>query len=172
MRLSLYFFFFFFQVGLLNVDGYYNSLLSFIDTAVEEGFVSPNARHIIISAPTARELVKKLEVTQNIVWFFLFVCLWVLLKYSTSSHVKLFTLFKVSLNTSHWKVKFLTLLWHWFLAYGDRIMSHVMKELLQSWIGRWHSLDTHKNLISLGESGLQHSSKMPVGISEVEEANL
>lgn len=61
------FFFFFFQVGLLNVDGYYNSLLSFIDTAVEEGFVSPNARHIIISAPTARELVKKLEVTQNIV---------------------------------------------------------------------------------------------------------
>lgn len=54
----------FFQVGLLNVDGYYNSLLSFIDTA--EGFISPNARHIIISAPTAMELVKKLEVTQNI----------------------------------------------------------------------------------------------------------
>ncbi|KAK9279203.1 hypothetical protein L1049_012881 [Liquidambar formosana] len=48
-------------VGLLNVDGYYNSLLSFIDKAVEEGFVSPSARHIIVSAPTARELVKKLE---------------------------------------------------------------------------------------------------------------
>ncbi|THG17903.1 hypothetical protein TEA_028805 [Camellia sinensis var. sinensis] len=48
-------------VGLLNVDGYYNSLLSFIDKAVEEGFISPNARHIIVSAPTARELVKKLE---------------------------------------------------------------------------------------------------------------
>lgn len=52
----------FFQVGLLNVDGYYNSLLSFIDKAVEEGFISPSARHIIISAPTAKELVKKLEV--------------------------------------------------------------------------------------------------------------
>lgn len=50
------------QVGLLNVDGYYNSLLSFIDKAVEEGFISPTARHIIVSAPTARELVKKLEV--------------------------------------------------------------------------------------------------------------
>lgn len=50
------------QVGLLNVDGYYNSLLSFIDKAVEEGFISPNARHIIVSAPTAKELVKKLEV--------------------------------------------------------------------------------------------------------------
>ncbi|XP_027175953.1 cytokinin riboside 5'-monophosphate phosphoribohydrolase LOG1 isoform X2 [Coffea eugenioides] len=48
-------------VGLLNVDGYYNSLLSFIDKAVEEGFISPSARHIIISAPTAQELVKKLE---------------------------------------------------------------------------------------------------------------
>ncbi|MBA0702961.1 hypothetical protein Goari_022845, partial [Gossypium aridum] len=48
-------------VGLLNVDGYYNSLLSFIDKAVEEGFISPNARQIIVSAPTAKELVKKLE---------------------------------------------------------------------------------------------------------------
>ncbi|XP_020115193.1 cytokinin riboside 5'-monophosphate phosphoribohydrolase LOG1 isoform X1 [Ananas comosus] len=48
-------------VGLLNVDGYYNSLLSFIDKAVEEGFISPTARHIIVSAPTAKELVKKLE---------------------------------------------------------------------------------------------------------------
>ncbi|KAJ9694441.1 hypothetical protein PVL29_010095 [Vitis rotundifolia] len=48
-------------VGLLNVDGYYNSLLSFIDKAVEEGFISPSARHIIVSAPTAEELVKKLE---------------------------------------------------------------------------------------------------------------
>ena len=52
------------QVGLLNVDGYYNSLLSFIDKAVEEGFISPNARQIIISAPSAKELVKKLEVKQ------------------------------------------------------------------------------------------------------------
>lgn len=51
-----------FQVGLLNVDGYYNSLLSFIDKAVEEGFISPNARQIIVSAPTTKVLVKKLEV--------------------------------------------------------------------------------------------------------------
>lgn len=50
-------------MGLLNVDGYYNSLLSFIDKAVEEGFISPSARQIIVSAPTATELVKKLEVT-------------------------------------------------------------------------------------------------------------
>lgn len=49
-------------MGLLNVDGYYNSLLSFIDKAVEEGFISPSARQIIVSAPTVKELVKKLEV--------------------------------------------------------------------------------------------------------------
>ncbi|XP_077234430.1 cytokinin riboside 5'-monophosphate phosphoribohydrolase LOG7-like isoform X1 [Tasmannia lanceolata] len=48
-------------VGLLNVDGYYNSLLSFIDKAVDEGFISPSARRIIISAPTAKELVRSLE---------------------------------------------------------------------------------------------------------------
>ncbi|XP_026397594.1 cytokinin riboside 5'-monophosphate phosphoribohydrolase LOG3-like isoform X1 [Papaver somniferum] len=48
-------------VGLLNVDGYYNTLLCFIDKAVEEGFISPKERHIIISAPTAKELVVKLE---------------------------------------------------------------------------------------------------------------
>ncbi|KAE9620563.1 hypothetical protein Lal_00019806 [Lupinus albus] len=48
-------------VGLLNVDGYYNSLLSFIDKAVEEGFISPKARNIIVSAPSTKELVKKME---------------------------------------------------------------------------------------------------------------
>ncbi|KAH8515168.1 hypothetical protein H0E87_003864 [Populus deltoides] len=48
-------------VGLLNVDGYYNSLLSFIDKAVDEGFVTPAARHIIVSAHTAHELICKLE---------------------------------------------------------------------------------------------------------------
>lgn len=48
-------------VGLLNVDGYYNSLLSFIDKAVDEGFISPVARRIIVSAETAQELLSKLE---------------------------------------------------------------------------------------------------------------
>ncbi|CAI0435296.1 unnamed protein product, partial [Linum tenue] len=48
-------------VGLLNVDGYYNSLLSFIDKAVDEGFVAPAARHIIISAQNAHDLMVKLE---------------------------------------------------------------------------------------------------------------
>ena len=50
------------QVGLLNVDGYYNSLLSFIDKAVDEGFIDLAARHIIVSAETPRELMCKLEV--------------------------------------------------------------------------------------------------------------
>lgn len=50
------------QVGLLNVDGFYDSLLSFIDLAVDEGFISEEARRIIISASSAKELVRKLEV--------------------------------------------------------------------------------------------------------------
>ncbi|OAY64527.1 probable cytokinin riboside 5'-monophosphate phosphoribohydrolase LOGL8 [Ananas comosus] len=48
-------------VGLLNVDGFYDSLLSFIDLAVEEGFITQAARRIVISASTAKELVSKME---------------------------------------------------------------------------------------------------------------
>ncbi|KAL9428198.1 hypothetical protein AB3S75_030227 [Citrus x aurantiifolia] len=63
-------------VGLLNVDGFYNSLLSFVDKAVDEGFISPTARRIIISAPTAKQLVRQLEeyvpehdeITSKLVW--------------------------------------------------------------------------------------------------------
>ncbi|XP_010935234.1 cytokinin riboside 5'-monophosphate phosphoribohydrolase LOG3 isoform X2 [Elaeis guineensis] len=48
-------------VGLLNVDGYYNSLLAFIDKAVDDGFIKPFQRHIIVSSPNAKDLVQKLE---------------------------------------------------------------------------------------------------------------
>ncbi|KAK9666700.1 hypothetical protein RND81_14G204700 [Saponaria officinalis] len=48
-------------VGLLNVEGYYNSLLTFIDKAVDDGFIKPSQRHIFVSAPSAKELVQKLE---------------------------------------------------------------------------------------------------------------
>lgn len=52
----------FLQVGLLNVDGYYNNLLALFDTGVEEGFIKPGARNIVVSAPTAKELMQKMEV--------------------------------------------------------------------------------------------------------------
>ncbi|XP_057477965.1 cytokinin riboside 5'-monophosphate phosphoribohydrolase LOG8-like isoform X2 [Actinidia eriantha] len=48
-------------VGLLNVDGYYNSLLALFDNGVEEGFIKPSARQIVLSAPTAKELLAKME---------------------------------------------------------------------------------------------------------------
>ncbi|KAH7663685.1 Cytokinin riboside 5'-monophosphate phosphoribohydrolase LOG protein [Dioscorea alata] len=48
-------------VGLLNIDGYYNSLLSFIDQAIEKGFIKPSAHHIIVSTSNAKELIDKLE---------------------------------------------------------------------------------------------------------------
>ncbi|KAK9109403.1 hypothetical protein Sjap_017463 [Stephania japonica] len=48
-------------VGLLNVDGYYNYLLTFLDKAVDDGFISSSHRQIIVSAPNAKELVQKLE---------------------------------------------------------------------------------------------------------------
>ncbi|CAN1215922.1 Cytokinin riboside 5'-monophosphate phosphoribohydrolase LOG5 [Linum perenne] len=54
-------------VGLLNVDGYYNNLLTFIDKAVDDGFIKPSQRSIIVSAPNAKELVQKLEVSKRVI---------------------------------------------------------------------------------------------------------
>lgn len=59
-------------MGLLNVDGYYNYLLTFIDKAVDDGFIKPSQRHIIVSAPNAKELVQKLEVCVFVCDFKLF----------------------------------------------------------------------------------------------------
>lgn len=50
------------QVGLLNVDGYFHSLLSLFDKGVEEGFIDNSARHIVVIADTAEELIKRMEV--------------------------------------------------------------------------------------------------------------
>lgn len=50
------------QVGLLNIDGYYDCLLGLFDKGVEEGFIKPSARNIVISATTAKELLEKMEV--------------------------------------------------------------------------------------------------------------
>ena len=47
-------------LGLLNVKGFYDSLLSFLDHTVEQKFMKQSARNIFISAPTAEELIEKL----------------------------------------------------------------------------------------------------------------
>ncbi|XP_039114709.1 cytokinin riboside 5'-monophosphate phosphoribohydrolase LOG1-like isoform X2 [Dioscorea cayenensis subsp. rotundata] len=49
------------QVGLLNVDGYYNSLLELIDKGWKEGFIEDSASQILVSAETAEELIRKME---------------------------------------------------------------------------------------------------------------
>lgn len=47
----------------MNVDGYYNSLLTLFDKGVEEGFIEDSARNIMVTATTAEELIKKMEVS-------------------------------------------------------------------------------------------------------------
>ena len=56
------------QVGLLNVAGYYDSLLAFLDNAVGEGFIQPAARHIFVSADNAYDLMRVLEVSFGVYW--------------------------------------------------------------------------------------------------------
>ncbi|KAI3739939.1 hypothetical protein L2E82_30353 [Cichorium intybus] len=48
-------------VGLLNVDGYYNSLLTLFDKGVEEGFIDVSERKIMVSAITPQDLINKIE---------------------------------------------------------------------------------------------------------------
>ncbi|MEM1054928.1 MAG: TIGR00730 family Rossman fold protein [Bacteroidota bacterium] len=48
-------------VGLLNVEGYYDDLLRFLDGAVSEGFFHPSHRARLVSATTAEDLLARLE---------------------------------------------------------------------------------------------------------------
>jgi len=48
-------------IGLLNVNGFYDNLLSFLDQAVEQEFLTSSARQIIISAATAEHLIDQLQ---------------------------------------------------------------------------------------------------------------
>ncbi|KAI9116315.1 hypothetical protein K1719_012482 [Acacia pycnantha] len=48
-------------VGLLNVEGYFNSLLSFFDKGVVEGFIESSARNLVVVADTPAELIHKME---------------------------------------------------------------------------------------------------------------
>ena len=48
-------------IGLLNVNNFFDSLFTFLDQAVEQGFISSSARKILVSASTAEELIDKLQ---------------------------------------------------------------------------------------------------------------
>jgi len=48
-------------IGLLNVNGFYDNLLSFLDQAVEQEFLTSSAQQIIISTATAEQLIDQLQ---------------------------------------------------------------------------------------------------------------
>ncbi|KAL6530165.1 hypothetical protein OROHE_014518 [Orobanche hederae] len=47
-------------IGLLNVNGFFDGLLSFINYSSEKGFISERAKRIIVVATTPEELINKL----------------------------------------------------------------------------------------------------------------
>jgi len=48
-------------ISLLNVNGFYDNLLSFLDQVVEQEFLTSSARQIIISVATAEQLIDQLQ---------------------------------------------------------------------------------------------------------------
>jgi cytokinin riboside 5'-monophosphate phosphoribohydrolase len=48
-------------IGLLNINGFYDGLLSFLDHVVEQKFMTNKDRQIFISASTASELIDRLQ---------------------------------------------------------------------------------------------------------------
>ena len=48
-------------IGLLNVNGFYDHLLSFLDHVVEHNFLTSSARQIIIFVATAEQLINQLQ---------------------------------------------------------------------------------------------------------------
>ncbi len=51
-------------IGMLNVNGYYDALLAFADSAVEQGFLRPEHRKLLVSATDPAELLDALEATE------------------------------------------------------------------------------------------------------------
>jgi len=48
-------------IGLLNVNGFYDNLLSFLDQVVEQEFLTSSALQIIIYAATTEQLIDQLQ---------------------------------------------------------------------------------------------------------------
>ena len=48
-------------IGLLNVNGFYDGFLAFLDHAVEQQFITQAVRRILISASIAEELIDQLQ---------------------------------------------------------------------------------------------------------------
>ena len=53
-------------IDLLNVNNFFDGLLSFLDHAVEQKFISHSARRLLISASTVDELIARLQVFDHI----------------------------------------------------------------------------------------------------------
>ncbi|EFN51355.1 hypothetical protein CHLNCDRAFT_28106 [Chlorella variabilis] len=51
-------------VGLLNINGFFNKLLAFLDHATQEGFIRPSSRAILVSGDTPGELIDTLAAYQ------------------------------------------------------------------------------------------------------------
>ena len=49
------------HLEMLNVNGYFDGLFSFLDHAVEQGFINPINRSLFISALTIDQLIDQLE---------------------------------------------------------------------------------------------------------------
>ena len=48
-------------IGLLNVNNFFDGLLTFLDQAVEQDFISQTSRRILVTGSTAEELIDKLQ---------------------------------------------------------------------------------------------------------------
>ena len=48
-------------IGCLNIDGYFDLLLAFIDKSVESGFITQEAREILVTASTPSALIDAME---------------------------------------------------------------------------------------------------------------
>eukprot|EP00854_Cymbomonas_tetramitiformis_P012667 gene12668-14975_t len=49
-------------IGLLNIEGYYDGLLSFVDEAISAGFIRPSNRSILLHSSNPAELIDMLQV--------------------------------------------------------------------------------------------------------------
>ena len=53
-------------IGILNINGFYNDLLSFIEGMIEKGLLKPSYKQLLLVANTAEELLEKMNGFQSL----------------------------------------------------------------------------------------------------------
>ena len=136
------------QVGLLNVDGYYDCLLQLFDNGVKEGFIKADARDIVVSSPNAEELLTKMEVLVSK------SCMFILYYFQIIYSTEFGAFLSISYHLGRWNATNSVRLFHWVCCIsldichlGSWNATNYKVRLWAFVLGKLTSLSTHHTIL-------------------------